>query len=167
MHMQRKKIVWISVLIALLLATAITTYFVYLHYQLQPTKGTIEELSSDQQTHGMVFFEPEVDELMLGKWQHTTDTSWYRVYTTEPADEDFCWGREWNEAEDIYEEDLMPYGNGWFKWKKTDNDVIEWHATDNHSAFIPYEYKVLQLNETELYFKEVRDAQKQRFRKCD
>ena len=104
---------------------------------------------------------------MLGKWQHSTDTLWFRVYTTEPAEDDFCWGREWNEAEDIHEEDLTPYGNGWFKWKKTDNEVIEWHCTDNNSAAIPYQYKILQLNETELYYKELRDAQKMRFRKCD
>ena len=165
--MQKTKKVWTIVLAVSILVAVSAAYLVYRHHQSQPTKGAIEELSSEQQTHGIVFFEPEVDEMMLGKWQNTTDTSWFRVYTTEPADEDFCWGREWNEGEDIYEEDLMPYGNGWFKWKKTDNDVIEWHATDNHGAFIPYEYKVLQLSETELNFKEVRDAQKQRFRKCD
>ena len=85
----------------------------------------------------------------------------------EPAGDDYYWGREWNTSDDIFEEDLTPYGNGWFKWKKTDNEVIEWHCTDNNSAAIPFQYKVLDLSDTELSYRENRDGHKQHFRKCE
>ena len=167
--MQRKTTFRIIILLVIALLVGVAIYGVYRHYSAasQPVEATVEALGEEQHTHAIVFFEEEVDPLMLGKWQHTVDTAWYRVYTTEPAEDGFCWGREWNEAEDIFEEDLMPYGNGWFKWKKTDKYVLEWHVTDNRGAAIPYEYTIIDLNEQELYFKETRDAQKQRFRKCE
>lgn len=164
--MRNKKIGWIIALVTI--AVAVVAYSGYRYYATsQCVEAGIEELDDTQSTHAMVFFEPEVDPLMLGKWQHMTDTTWYRVYTTEPTEDDFCWGREWNEAEDVFEDDLLPYGNGWFKWKKTDNEVIEWHCTDNNSAAIPFQYKVLNLDETELLYKENRDGQKQHFRKIE
>ena len=49
----------------------------------------------------------------------------------------YKYGRQWNESEDIYEEDLVPYGNGWFKYKLVQNDLREIHLTDNSSADIP------------------------------
>lgn len=169
--MLRKKTLWLSLLILLLLlGTAITLYLLY-HFQDDssiPMEGMVDELSDDTHTHGAVMFiESDIDVLMLGTWQHTADTNWYRVYTTEPAGDDFCWGREWNEGEDIFEEDLQPYGNGWFKWKKTDKEVLEWHMTDNNSASIPFEYKVLTLDEEQmcLYRKEYRE--KHSFRRCE
>lgn len=165
--MQTKTKWWIIAGITIALANLAFCCYRYFT-RSQRVEATVEELDDTQSTHGaMVFFEPEVDMMMVGKWQHHIDTLWFRVYTTEPAEDDFCWGREWNEAEDIYEEDLTPYGNGWFKWKKTDNEVIEWHSTDNNSAAIPYQYKVVNLDDTELLYKESRDGQKQRFRKCE
>ena len=48
----------------------------------------IEELS--EETNGLIMFEDlALDTMMLGKWQHATDTGWYRVYTMEPAGDDF------------------------------------------------------------------------------
>ena len=118
-------------------------------------------------THGMmVFEETECDTMMLGKLQHVTEKSWYRVYTMEPTGDGYFWGREWNTADDIYEEDLLTYGNGWFKWKKEGENVVEIHMTDSHIAMIPLEYKVLLLTDNEMKYEEAADADKQQFTKC-
>ena len=118
-------------------------------------------------THAMMVFEEiECDTMMLGKWQNTLQTSWFRVYTTEPAGDGYCWGREWDTADDIYEEDLLAYGNGWFKWKKEGVNVVEIHMTDNHTAMIPIEYKVLLLTNNEMRYEETADADEQQFTKC-
>ena len=125
----------------------------------------VEEIT--EETHGLVTFEEiALDTMMLGKWQHATDTGWYRVYTMEPAGDDYYWGREWNTSDDIFEEDLTPYGNGWFKWKKDGDNVVEMHMTDNQIASIPYEYKMLRLSNNEMRYKETADADKQQFNKC-
>lgn len=125
----------------------------------------VEKITED--THGLVTFEEIVlDTMMLGKWQHATDTGWYRVYTMEPAGDDYYWGREWNTSDDIFEEDLTPYGNGWFKWKKDGDNVVEMHMTDHQIASIPYEYKMLRLSNNEMRYKETADADKQQFNKC-
>lgn len=168
--MLRKIILWIIAFTIITLIVMIAVYcgYCYMNPLTQLMEGAVEELDEEQHTYGAImFFDIEIDSLMLGKWQHITKTDWYRVYTTEPAGDDFCWGREWNEAEDIFEEDLIPYGNGWFKWKKTDKNMIEWHMTDNNGADIPFEYYMLNLDNQEMCFKEVRDTPKYRFRKCE
>ena len=169
MKKQNSILICLCLLAVFSLVAAIYSYIDYksVTSSISTPKGTVVELSEDEHTHGIVVFvEEELDTLMLGKWQHASDTTWYRIFTTEPAGDDFYWGREWNEAEDIYEEDLTPYGNGWFKWKKTNKDVIEWHVADNNAASIPFEYKMLDLNAEAMYFKEKRDGDKQLFRKC-
>ena len=120
-----------------------------------------------EQTNGLVMFENlALDTMMLGKWQHAIDTGWYRVYTMEPAGDDYYWGREWNTSDDILEEDLTPYGNGWFKWKKDGDNVVELHMTENQIVSVPYEYKMLRLSNQEMRYKETADAEKQQFNKC-
>ena len=120
-----------------------------------------------EQTNGLVMFEDlALDTMMLGKWQHAIDTGWYRVYTMEPAGDDYYWGKEWNTSDDILEEDLTPYGNGWFKWKKDGDNVVELHMTENQIVSVPYEYKMLRLSNQEMRYKETADAEKQQFNKC-
>ena len=120
-----------------------------------------------EETNGLVMFEDlALDTMMLGKWQHAIDTGWYRVYTMEPAGDDYYWGREWNTSDDILEEDLTPYGNGWFKWKKDGNNVVELHMTEHQIVSVPYEYKMLRLSNQEMRYKETADAEKQQFNKC-
>lgn len=116
-------------------------------------------------TDGVAIYECEMDSLIFGKWQHTTDTTWFRVYTSEPAGEGYFWGREWDTSEDIYESDLMPYGNGWFKWKKDDKKVVEIQMTEINGTIIPYEYDVLKLDVEQLLFKENFSSEKHLFRK--
>lgn len=129
---------------------------------------SVEVPDIQEETHGVIKFQDlEFDNRMLGKWQHATNSTWFRVYTTEPADDGFYWGREWDTADDIFEEDLTPYGNGWFMWRKDGDYVIELHMTDNHGAAIPFEYKVTKINDREMNFKETKDTERHQFFKCD
>ena len=78
---------------------------------------------------------------------------------------EYKYGRQWNESEDIYEEDLVPYGNGWFMWKKDGDEVVEIHMTDKQIAVIPFEYEIMELSSQEMRYKESTDADKQEFKK--
>ena len=67
---------------------------------------------------------------------------------------EYKYGRQWNEREDIYEEDLVPYGNGWFKYKLVKSDLTEIHLMDNGDAEVPKVYVVTKLTDTELQYKD-------------
>lgn len=88
-------------------------------------------------------------------WQENNTEHFVR-FTTEQSDEaGYLYGREWDEAEDIYEEDLKPQGNGWFKYEfKTTGDLTEIHLMDNGGAELPKVYVVSKLTETELSYYE-------------
>ena len=109
--------------------------------------------------------EAMVGEQMIGTWQHVDESGWWRVYTSEPAGDGYCWGREWDTSEDINEEDLKPYGNGWFKWKVEKDVVKEWQMTDINGVVIPYEYKLLQLDSACMRWQEIVSLKKESFRK--
>lgn len=83
-------------------------------------------------------------------------TEHYVRFTTEQSDEQkYLYGREWDEAEEVYEEDLKPYGNGWFKYLfETTGSLTEIHLMDNGGAEIPKIYVVSKLTSTELEYYE-------------
>jgi len=83
-------------------------------------------------------------------------TEHYVRFTTEQSDEPkYLYGREWDEAEDIYEDQLKPYGNGWFKyWFESNGGLHELHLMDNEGAEIPKEYIVSKLTDTALEYYE-------------
>ena len=97
---------------------------------------------------------------LLGLWakkngtnQDTVPTEFMRF--TEEQDEagEYKYGREWNEAEDFYEVDLKPYGNGWFKYKLASTGNLEvWYLMDNEGAETPKTYTVTKLNSYELQY---------------
>ena len=91
---------------------------------------------------------------LLGLWQENGQEAFVR-FTNEPAGE-YKYGREWNEGEGIFESDLKPYGNGWFKYKLVKSDLTEIHLMDNDGAEIPKIYTVLQLTEDVLKYKDDR-----------
>ena len=158
----------IILIVAAIAALAIGGYYLYERFY-KGDEGMVEAIDVEddtEPTHGLVMFEEiELDTLMLGRWQHTVDTGWYRVYTTEPAGDDYYWGREWNTDEDIFEEDLQPYGNGWFKWKKEGNELLEAHMTDNSREEVPREYQMLKLDGKVMNCRETLDREKHSFRK--
>ena len=69
---------------------------------------------------------------------------------------EYKYGRQWNVSEDIYEEDLKPYGNGWFKYKLVNSKLTEIHLMDNGGADVPKIYTVLQLTDDVLKYKDNR-----------
>lgn len=90
-------------------------------------------------------------------------TEHYVRFTTEQSDEaGYQYGREWDEAEDITEQDLIDArqelghpGNGWFKYQfETKGNLTEIHLMDNGGAEIPKVYVVSKLTSTELEYYE-------------
>ena len=71
------------------------------------------------------------DSAIVGKWRNAENPGWYKVYYDD-FDEDahMFWGKEWNEAEDVVEEDLIYHGNGWFHWEKKDGELHEYATMD-------------------------------------
>ena len=92
---------------------------------------------------------------LQGLWQEN-NTEHYVRFTTEQSDETgYLYGREWDEAEDIFEEDLQPQGNGWFKYLfETSGSLTEIHLMDNGGAEIPKVYVVSKLTDTALEYYE-------------
>ena len=93
---------------------------------------------------------------LQGLWQEN-NTQHYVRFTTEQSDEaGYLYGREWDEGEDVFEQDLVPHGNGWFKYLfETDNQKLtEIHLMDNGGAEIPKIYVVTKLNSTTLEYYE-------------
>lgn len=92
---------------------------------------------------------------LQGLWQENNMEHFVR-FTTEQSDEaGYLYGREWDEAEDIYEEDLLPHGNGWFKYLfETNGNLTEIHLMDNGGAEIPKVYIVSKLTSTTLEYYE-------------
>ncbi|MBQ5379237.1 MAG: hypothetical protein IKQ50_03980 [Paludibacteraceae bacterium] len=100
-------------------------------------------------------------------WQEN-NTLHYVRFTTQQSDEtNYLYGREWDEAEDVYEEDLLPKGNGWFKYKfESNGSLTEIHLMDNGGAEIPKVYVVTKLTSTDLeYYEKDRASNKFYFSK--
>lgn len=75
------------------------------------------------------------------------------VYTDDPS---FSYGREWDEGEEIFESDLTPYGNGWFRWKVNEAELTEIFLMENGGAEIPKIYTVTKLTPDRLEYKDTR-----------
>lgn len=91
---------------------------------------------------------------LLGLWQEDGTEVFVRFTTEQDETGEYKYGREWNEGEDIFESDLLPYGNGWFKYKLVQSDLTEIHLMDNGGADIPKIYQVVKLNAGELQYKD-------------
>ena len=91
---------------------------------------------------------------LLGLWQEDGTEAFVRFTTEQDETGEHKYGREWDESEDIFESDLLPYGNGWFKYKLVQSDLTEIHLMDNGSADIPKIYQVVKLNAGELQYKD-------------
>lgn len=105
---------------------------------------------------------------LQGKWVNTNvDTTWYRVFTLDAVEdaEGYKWGKEWHEKDDKHESDLTFHGNGWFKWSKTDADVLEIEMMEYGWADIPYEYTINLLTDSQLEFTEKVRGRKLTFKK--
>ena len=101
---------------------------------------------------------PEVIEFkeadLLGLWQETGTEAYVRFTAEQDETGEYRYGCEWDESEDIFESDLLPYGNGWFKYKLVKSDLTEIHLMDNGGAEIPKIYVVTKLTDTALQYKD-------------
>lgn len=111
---------------------------------------------------------------LQGLWQEN-NTEHYVRFTTERSDEaNYLYGREWDEAEEVTEQDLIDArqesghpGNGWFKYLfETTGNLTEIHLMDNGGAEIPKVYVVTVLTDTQLsYYEKDNKTKKSSFSK--
>jgi len=91
---------------------------------------------------------------LIGTWQEKGTES-FVCFTSERDDKaEYKYGYEWNEAEDVFPEDLVKHGNGWFKWKLVKADLTEIHLMDNGGADIPKIYTVTKLTDSDLEYQD-------------
>ena len=50
---------------------------------------------------------------LLGLWQEEGTEAFVRFTAEQDDNNEYKYGCEWDEAEDVLESDLIPYGNGW------------------------------------------------------
>ncbi len=91
---------------------------------------------------------------LLGLWQETGTEAYVRFTSEQDETREYKYGREWDESEDIFESDLLPYGNGWFKYKLVQSDLTEIHLMDNDGAEVPKVYIVTKLTAGDLEYKD-------------
>lgn len=95
------------------------------------------------------------EDLLIGKWHNDANPQEYWIYTTETDDTgSYQYGKTWDESEDVFENDLTPYGNGWFKWQLIQSDLTQLHLMDNGGAEIPKVYTVTYLDNNTLTYKD-------------
>ena len=115
-----------------------------------------------------IFSEAEDEEfnpLLLGHWVCADQPTWHRVYTDEYSGNGYYWGKEWDEAEDVTEADLIDYGNGWFEWKMDENDVLELATSDMSDTRVPFIYTIKKLSDKDLIYIEQRSTEKRVFKR--
>ena len=147
--MTRKKLIILLVSIA---AIAVATG-IGIDYWLSQEKEN-EILSTN--SAGYAEFEiPHADSLIVGKWQNTNNPQWFKVYYDDfDEDERLFWGKEWDEKEDVFEEDLNYHGNGWFRWEKRNNSLCEYATMDARDVPIHREYGILLSSTDSLVYHE-------------
>lgn len=91
---------------------------------------------------------------LLGLWQKTGADEYVRFTDEKDKTGEYKYGCEWNEEDDVFENDLTKYGNGWFKYKLVKSDLTEIHLMDNGGADIPKVYTILTLTEDILKYKD-------------
>ena len=95
-----------------------------------------------------------VENDLLGLWQEKGTEAYVRFTSEKDNTGEYKYGREWDESEDIFESDLLPYGNGWFKYKLVKSDLTEIHLMDNGGAEVPKVYVVTKLTAGDLEYKD-------------
>lgn len=118
-----------------------------------PTIGSApegEEIGNEHGTNSIIYFEGEIppaDPLMVGRWKNADNAGWHKVYYDDDDGEGHYWGKEWDEADDVLEEDLGYHGNGWFRWNKSNDTLIEYSTMDFRDVPIAHIY-VIKMNDS-------------------
>lgn len=137
--MSRKQLI----ILILCIATMVAATIGYGIYYMQTHEGENEILSTNNDGYAIEEI-PHADSLIVGKWQNSNNPQWYKVYYDDyDEDERLFWGKEWDESEDVYEEDLNYHGNGWFRWEKKSNTLYEYATMDARDVPIAKLYTLL------------------------
>lgn len=145
--------------------------------QVQPADETTTEQPDDTllqahkhqrtiETNRKVVYEPEkvANPILVGLWVEN-GTKHYKIYLDDACDEEsYFWGKEWDEEQGIFEEDLTYHGNGWFKWSKTHDELTEIYLSDQGNMVIPTRYRIQQLNDSILVCQSLRTFNYQRIK---
>lgn len=92
------------------------------------------------------------DSLLVGHWVEKEHPTRHKIYYDDPAEDGFYWGKMWDEADDIAEEDLLWHGNGWFRWKKEKDTLLELPRMDHQGVNIPVQYVLQDLTDCQLVY---------------
>lgn len=138
MNTNRHRLIILSLcLAAVIAAIGGTVYYIQSH-------GRENKIRSTDRVGYAEFEIPHADSLIVGKWQNVAHPHQYKVYYDD-YDEDarLFWGKEWDESEDVFEEDLNYHGNGWFRWEKRGKVLHEYATMDARDVFIHHAYRIL------------------------
>lgn len=99
---------------------------------------------------------------LIGKWENANQAGDYKVYLQDkvvpyPPDptnpyNGYKWGKEWNESQGVYENDLKEHGNGWYMWKMEGNTLTEVSKLDAETADVPVTLTIKTLTATQFQF---------------
>ena len=108
-------------------------------------------------TNSVIYFEgemPPADPLMVGRWKCSANEGWHKVYYDDDDEEGHYWGKEWDEADDVLEEDLSYHGNGWFRWNKSNDTLIEYSTMDFRDVPIAHIYRINMIDSSNIIMAE-------------
>lgn len=93
---------------------------------------------------------------LMGRWKTGQQ---YIVFYADRVEEgvfensqDYYWGKEWDESEDVHESDLKYHGNGWFAWKLDGKNLTMVHQDDHGWVVVPTTFEVTTLTSTTLTY---------------
>lgn len=105
-----------------------------------------------------------INSYVVGRWQNIDNKGWYCVFYEEVDEEGMCWGKEWDESENVLEEDLPFHRNGWFRWRIKDGVLHKFAVMNMSSAIIYKSYKVINMKNSMLVIQEeLHDSNKYSF----
>ena len=162
MQLSKRTIVILSSMLA---AAAIAAAVVWYksHREAQPQENVV---LNEHPTDG-AFYEcdiPSADPLIVGRWINTANPQWHKAYYDDYDEEtEMFWGKEWNEADDVQEEDLRYHGNGWFRGNKKGKELREFSTMDVKDMSIARIY-ILQRSSSDSLVYHERDYKRDIFR---
>lgn len=154
-------ILWIAIIV---ITTAVTCYILHvrrnecIHMQ-QTEDDTVAHIVTNTHITDHVHIAqledgmPVADSLIVGKWQNKDNLHWYKVYYDDFDEEQkLFWGKEWDESEDVFEEDMNYHGNGWFRWVKRGKILYECATMDACDVPIHRIYAIKKNNANSLVY---------------
>lgn len=131
---------WIILLICVAVAVLATAIWLVIYFAEPRSSVFHNQHSTDDY---MVAEVPHADPLIAGRWHNVNNPQWHKVYYDDfDEDEQLFWGKEWDEADSVQEDDLRFHGNGWFRWEKKGKYLYEYATMDICDVPIPHIYKI-------------------------